>query len=185
MPGEAMNAEAILQRLLLVLPLAAREEGTRIEELADALELSPPTLLRDLEVLESRSYYLPAGLGDQLQLSLTREHLRARPRKPGTTSPPRPRSKRPRRGFSRTAGSMMEVRTTSARRSRRWWTTPPGSPGGSGNGGGRTPKRWTEAESGCATGSWTRSGSSGIPFPMEPRRGSWSRIGCGSGWWKQ
>jgi len=76
MPGAAMTAEAVLQRLLLVLPLAAREEGARIQELAEALELSPRTLLRDLEVLQSRSYYLSAGLGDQFQLTLTREHLK-------------------------------------------------------------------------------------------------------------
>jgi proteasome accessory factor C len=76
MPGGAKNAEAVLQRLLLVLPLAAREEGARIEELADTLGLSSRTLLRDLEILESRSYYLPAGLGDQSQLILSREHLK-------------------------------------------------------------------------------------------------------------
>jgi proteasome accessory factor C len=69
------TAEAVLQRLLLVLPLASRDEGARIEELARSLELDPRRVLQDLKELEGRSYYLPAGLGDQFQLTVTRDHL--------------------------------------------------------------------------------------------------------------
>jgi predicted DNA-binding transcriptional regulator YafY len=69
------TAEAILQRLLVVLPLAAREGGSGIDPLARALGVDGRRLFRDLQELEGRSYYLPAGLGDQIQLSLTREHL--------------------------------------------------------------------------------------------------------------
>ncbi len=75
----AMNphtAEAILQRLLVVLPEAARKEGgAPIDPLADQLGVEPRRVLRDLKELEARSYYLPAGLGDQIQLTLTRKRL--------------------------------------------------------------------------------------------------------------
>jgi proteasome accessory factor C len=74
-PRADATAEATLQRLLLVLPLATRDEGARIEELARSLELEPRRILRDLKELEGRSYYLPAGMGDQFQLTLTRDHL--------------------------------------------------------------------------------------------------------------
>jgi predicted DNA-binding transcriptional regulator YafY len=76
-PRADATAEAILQRLLLVLPLATRDEGARIEELARSLELEPRRILQDLKELEGRSYYLPAGMGDQFQLTLTRDHLSA------------------------------------------------------------------------------------------------------------
>jgi proteasome accessory factor C len=74
-PGVEGTAEAVIQRLLFVLPLATRDEGARIEELARSLELDPRRVLQDLKELEGRSYYLPAGLGDQFQLTLTRDHL--------------------------------------------------------------------------------------------------------------
>ncbi len=69
------TAGAVLQRLLLVLPLATREEGVRIDELAHELDVDPHRVLGDLKEVESRSYYLPAGLGDQIQLTVTRERL--------------------------------------------------------------------------------------------------------------
>ncbi len=70
------SAEAVLQRLLLALPLAAsRPDGVEIQELASALGVEPRRLLRDLAEVEERSLYLPAGMGDQIQLELTRDHL--------------------------------------------------------------------------------------------------------------
>lgn len=69
------TAQAILQRLLLALPLAAREDGVKIDDLAGDLEVEPRRVLRDLEELKARSYYLPAGLGDQIRLAVTRERL--------------------------------------------------------------------------------------------------------------
>ena len=69
------TAEAVLQRLLLVLPLAAREEGAAVDELARRLDVDPRRILRDLEELEARNFYLPPGLGDQFQLSLDRERI--------------------------------------------------------------------------------------------------------------
>jgi proteasome accessory factor C len=70
------SAEAVLQRLLLALPLAAsRPDGVEIGELASALGVEPRQLLRDLAEVEERSLYLPAGMGDQIQLELTRDRL--------------------------------------------------------------------------------------------------------------
>lgn len=73
----AATAEAIFQRLLLLLPTAHREggEGVELEVLASGLGVEPRRLLRDLEEVQSRSYYLPAGLGDQIQLRVTRQRV--------------------------------------------------------------------------------------------------------------
>jgi proteasome accessory factor C len=73
--GASSTAAAILERLLLILPLASRGEGARIEALAESLGVEPRRILRDLKELEGRCYYLPAGLGDQIQITLTREVL--------------------------------------------------------------------------------------------------------------
>lgn len=69
------TAGAGLQRLLLVLPLAARGDGVRVEEVAGELGVEARRVLQDLKEVESRTYYLPAGLGDQIQLTLSRNHL--------------------------------------------------------------------------------------------------------------
>lgn len=71
----ADTAEAVLQRLLLILPLAHREDGVRLAELAGQLGVEPRRLLRDLEELKSRTYYLPASLGSQIQLSVSSERI--------------------------------------------------------------------------------------------------------------
>ncbi len=72
---ERAPAETVMQRLLLVLPLASRDGGANVEATARDFGVEPQRLLRDLEEVESRSYYLPAGLGDGIQLTVTREHL--------------------------------------------------------------------------------------------------------------
>ncbi len=69
------SAEAVLQRLLVLLPMAAREEGVRIEDAAARLGVDARRLLQDLEEFDARSDYLPPGLGDRVQLRLTRERL--------------------------------------------------------------------------------------------------------------
>lgn len=71
----ADTAEAVLQRLLLILPLAHREEGVRLADLAAQLDVEPRRLLRDLEELKSRTYYLPASLGSQIQISVSSERI--------------------------------------------------------------------------------------------------------------
>lgn len=69
------TAEAVLQRLLVVLPEAARDEGARVRALAEALGVEPRRLLSDMKEVQARSYYLPSGLGSQLQITLTRDEI--------------------------------------------------------------------------------------------------------------
>jgi predicted DNA-binding transcriptional regulator YafY len=57
----ATTAEAQLERILYILPAAAREEGVRLDELARTLDVTPATVLQDLETVAARAYYHPAG----------------------------------------------------------------------------------------------------------------------------
>lgn len=56
-----MAADDQLERLLYILPVAARPEGARIDEIARALDVEPAEVLRDLEAAMTRAYYHPAG----------------------------------------------------------------------------------------------------------------------------
>jgi len=69
------RSDAVLERLLLILPLAALDGGITLDELSKHLGVPPARLLRDLEEVEGRSYYLHAGKGDQIQLSLSGQRL--------------------------------------------------------------------------------------------------------------
>ena len=60
-PRSATTAEAQLERILYILPAAARAEGVRIDELARALDVDAATVLRDIEAAAARAYYHPAG----------------------------------------------------------------------------------------------------------------------------
>jgi predicted DNA-binding transcriptional regulator YafY len=55
------TAEAQLERILYILPVAARDTGVRIDELARALDVEPAMVLRDLEAATARTYYHPGG----------------------------------------------------------------------------------------------------------------------------
>lgn len=71
-------AERVLQRLLLLLPIAHEDrvaEGMPIDALAEDLGVEPSRILRDIEELDTRNYYLPAALGSQIQLRLTSERV--------------------------------------------------------------------------------------------------------------
>jgi predicted DNA-binding transcriptional regulator YafY len=54
------TAEAQLERILYILPAAARGR-VPVDEIARALDVEPATVLRDLEDATARSYYHPAG----------------------------------------------------------------------------------------------------------------------------
>ncbi len=69
------RADAVLERLLLLVPLASRPGGVGVAEAASQLGVSTLRVLRDLAELEGRSYYLSAGMGDQIQLSLSGERI--------------------------------------------------------------------------------------------------------------
>jgi proteasome accessory factor C len=73
------SAGAILSRLLVGLPLAARDDdGVEVESLARELGVPPRRLLRDFVEVDERGYYLHAGLGDQITVALDGERVRVR-----------------------------------------------------------------------------------------------------------
>jgi len=71
-----MSAGETLRRLLVLLPLASREEGVDVEEAARVLGVDGDRVVRDIDVLTNRSWYLPAGSTDDLQIQFDGGHLR-------------------------------------------------------------------------------------------------------------
>ncbi len=71
-----MSAGETLRRLLVLLPLASREEGVDVEEAARLLGVDVDRVVRDIDVLTNRSWYLPAGSTDDLQIQFDGGHLR-------------------------------------------------------------------------------------------------------------
>src|SRR5690625_8016945 len=63
------TARVQLERILYLIPRAAREGGVRIEELAHDLDVPACQIARDIEELAERSYYLPAGASSDLQIN--------------------------------------------------------------------------------------------------------------------
>lgn len=63
------TARVQLERILYLIPRAAREGGVRIEELAHDLDVPTSQIARDIEELAERSYYLPAGASSDLQIN--------------------------------------------------------------------------------------------------------------------
>jgi predicted DNA-binding transcriptional regulator YafY/AcrR family transcriptional regulator len=70
------NAAAQLDRILYIIPRAARDGGARVEDLAAELGVSSAQVHRDLEELTDRAYYLPAGAGDDLQILIEHDVVR-------------------------------------------------------------------------------------------------------------
>jgi proteasome accessory factor C len=69
------GSDAVLERLLLIVPMAAREGGVTLGALSERLGVPPARLLKDLEEVEGRSYYLHAGKGAQIQLFLSGDRI--------------------------------------------------------------------------------------------------------------
>lgn len=65
-----------LDRLLFILPLAAREGGCRLDELARTLGMTAEQVLDDLEEVTARTYYHPAGSGYDLQIMVEGDRVR-------------------------------------------------------------------------------------------------------------
>lgn len=65
-----------LQRILYVLPAAGSEDGASMEELCEALGVTPEVLLADMAEVTAREYYLPAGRGDSLRITYDAERVR-------------------------------------------------------------------------------------------------------------
>lgn len=64
----AHAAEALMRRLLHVLPAASRPGGASIEELAGELDTTPERILADLEEVTDRAYYHPGGWPDDVSI---------------------------------------------------------------------------------------------------------------------
>jgi proteasome accessory factor C len=73
--AERDTASDKLSRILLLLALAAREEGVPVAELSDTLGVSPKQVLRDLEEVYTRAYYHPAGSGEDTQILIEAERV--------------------------------------------------------------------------------------------------------------
>jgi proteasome accessory factor C len=66
------TAQAQLERILYILPVAARSDGVAIDDLARALHVAPQTILRDLEQATARAYYHPGGTVDPFTITVDR-----------------------------------------------------------------------------------------------------------------
>lgn len=75
MPERAGAAEQ-LQRLLHILPAAAREGGASYAELAASLGVTEDRVRKDIRDLTARELYHPAGTGDDIQLTLEADRVR-------------------------------------------------------------------------------------------------------------
>lgn len=64
-----------LDRLLYILPVAAREGGCRLDELARTLGTTVTQVVRDLEEVTARAYYHRAG-GDDLHIMIEGDRVR-------------------------------------------------------------------------------------------------------------
>lgn len=62
------TADRQLERILYLLPSAAREGGADLAELARRLGVSPDRVLRDLREVWSRVYYHPSGGADDIRI---------------------------------------------------------------------------------------------------------------------
>jgi proteasome accessory factor C len=74
--AERSSAEARLERLLYILPAAARAEGVTLDELAGALGVPAAEVMRDLEEATARAYYHPAGSVDAFEIVIDSGRVR-------------------------------------------------------------------------------------------------------------
>ncbi|MEX1184598.1 MAG: WYL domain-containing protein [Gemmatimonadota bacterium] len=63
------TAAAQLERILYILPVAARDGDARIEDIARALGVEPKTVMRDLEDATARAFHHPAGATESFTIS--------------------------------------------------------------------------------------------------------------------
>ena len=72
MNAQRDTADAQLERILYILPVAARTNGVSVDDLARELHVSPQTILRDLEQTTARAYYHPGGTVDPFTILIDR-----------------------------------------------------------------------------------------------------------------
>lgn len=74
--AEPPRARDQLERILVLLPLAARGDGISLEAAAAALDVDVDTVRRDLTSVSDRVFYHPAGGADEIQIYLEGDHVR-------------------------------------------------------------------------------------------------------------
>jgi proteasome accessory factor C len=72
---ERTTAEARLERILYLLPLAARKNGARLDDLARALQTTVQQLVSDINEVAGRAYYHRAGSGDEFQIMIETDRV--------------------------------------------------------------------------------------------------------------
>lgn len=73
--SKVMTAQAKFERLIALIPRAARSGGARLDELAALFELSANQLLRDLQEVMTRADYHPAGSVDEFNVTVDQERI--------------------------------------------------------------------------------------------------------------
>lgn len=73
---EPSRARSQLERILLLLPLAARGDGISLEAAAAALDVDVDTVRRDLTSVSDRDFYHPSGGADEIQIFLEGDRVK-------------------------------------------------------------------------------------------------------------
>lgn len=73
---EGMTADARLERILYILPRAARDGGATIGDLATALGVKPARVLADLEEATARTYHHAGGTVDPFSIFIEGDRVR-------------------------------------------------------------------------------------------------------------
>ncbi len=73
--AERATACERLERILHILPAAAREGGASLPELAASLNVEIDDIVSDLTEVTNRSFYLGPGLGDELQIHIESDRV--------------------------------------------------------------------------------------------------------------
>jgi proteasome accessory factor C len=85
----AATAEAQLERILYILPAAARPAGIRVDELAHVLGVEPAVVLRDLEEATARAFHHPGGFTEPFDIRIEGRRVRVEHRSPDFQRPVR------------------------------------------------------------------------------------------------
>jgi predicted DNA-binding transcriptional regulator YafY len=78
-----------LDRILKILPFAARDEGASVSELAKTLGVSPRRVLRDVEQVVERAFYLPPEQANDTQILIEGDRVTVLARACAFRRPPR------------------------------------------------------------------------------------------------
>lgn len=73
--AERQTAGDRLGRILFLLPAAARDGGASLADLAAALEIDERQVLRDVQEVSTRAFYLPAGSGADVQIGIEADRV--------------------------------------------------------------------------------------------------------------